>query len=1075
MKKTVFLAGIFITLLLSASSYGQELDMSMLRDLKPRSIGPAGMSGRVTAIDVNLQDPKIIFVGAASGGLWRSKDGGVTWKPVFDGEQVLSIGAVAIDQKNPDVIWVGTGEGNPRNSLTSGYGLYRSLDGGDTWQRMGLEKTRNIYRIIVSPESSDVVYVGAIGAPWGPQEDRGVYRTKDGGKSWEKILFVNELTGVADMVMDPVNPKKMFVAMWEHRRWPWFFKSGGPGSGLYVTLDGGDNWEKLTADDGLPKGELGRIGLAISRSNPDYVYAFIESKKNGLYRSEDGGKTWHLQGTKNIGDRPFYYADIYVDPQNENRVYTLFSRVNVSEDGGKTFRSLIRGNIHPDHHAWWISPDNPDFMIEGNDGGMAITYDRGKTWRFVQNLPVGQFYHISVDTDRPYHVYGGMQDNGSWRGPAYVWSSGGIINTYWDNLFGGDGFDVVPDKSNPRYCYAMSQQGYVGRVDMETGYNKNIRPVDPEGKTLRFNWNAAIAADPFDPNTIYFGSQFLHKSPDNGNTWTIISPDLTTNDTSRLKQLESGGLTYDVTGAENYETIIAIAPSPVQQGVIWVGTDDGNLQLTRDGGKHWVNLAGKLKGVPAGSWIPQIQASKYNAGEAFVVVNNYRRMDFSPYLYHTTNFGKSWERMADSKDVFGYVLSFVQDPIEPKLMFLGTENGLYVSIDGGENWSHWTNGYPAGVSTMDMVIHPREHDLVIGTFGRAAYILDDIRPLRELAHKGLSVLDEPIHAFTPPVAWEVSSKSAPGLFAGGDSYFRGENRPMGAIITFSVQNGDPEADKENEKTANHSKQSQYRSMDAGADGNISPKAKKVKIFIINSDNDTVRTLIRVPKTGVNRFVWRLDRKGYRFPGTPRQKPGSEERGGGGYVLPGNYKLVFSYQGQKDSTLLTVKTDPRMNVDVEAIKANRAMIEPVMKKMEMLAEAMQRIKECKAIMQEVNKMTPEKKTDAVKNLKKVSKVTGDSLKAISSILFPKENVQGIYRDPKLITSRIRGLFSVIKEIEPLNATQKLVLKQTDDLINRTLRRINRFFDNEWKQYRKAAEKTGLTPFKDYKPLALWDGW
>ena len=1071
MKRFMFFAFVATGMFLSVAVNAQQLDMSKLKDLKPRSIGPAGMSGRVTAIDVNLQDPKIIFVGAASGGLWRSKDGGVKWKPVFDKERVLSIGAIAIDQKNPDVIWVGTGEGNPRNSISSGYGLYRSLDGGDTWQLMGLEKTRNIYRIIVSPVNSDVVYVGAIGSPWGPQKERGLYRTKDGGKTWEKILYVNEQTGVADMVMDPSNPQKLFVAMWEHHRWPWFFKSGGPGSGLYVTYDGGDNWKKLTADDGLPKGELGRIGLAIARSDPNYVYAFIESRKNGLYRSVDGGKTWQLRGTKNIGDRPFYYADIHVDPENENRVYTLFSRVNVSEDGGKTFQPLIGWNIHPDHHAWWISPDNPDFMIEGNDGGLAITYDRGKTWRFVQNLPVGQFYHIDVDMETPYHVYGGMQDNGSWRGPAYVWASGGIINTYWASLYGGDGFDVLPDRSNPRYCYAMSQQGYVGRVDLRTGYTRSVRPVHPEGKTLRFNWNAAIAADPFDPNTIYFGSQYLHKSTDHGNTWTIISPDLTTNDTSKLKQLKSGGLTYDVTGAENYETIITIAPSPVQKGVIWVGTDDGNLQLTRDGGKTWENLAGKLKDVPKGSWIPQIRASTYNAGEAFVVVNNYRRNDYRPWLYHTTNFGKSWERMVDEKDVSDYVLSFVQDPVEPKLMFLGTENGLYVSIDGGKNWTHWTNGYPSGVSTMDMVIHPREYDLVIGTFGRAVYILDDIRPLREMAQRGLSVLDEPIHVYTPPEAWEVSRKSAPGFFAAGDSYFRGENRPMGAMITFSVKKGDPQADKKKIQASSNSMPVRYRGPGSVQGGQASPKAKKVKIFIINQENDTVRTLIRIPRTGINRFVWSLDRKGYRFPGTPRKKPGSPERGGGGYVLPGEYKLVLSWQGHKDSTMLTVKTDPRLNIDVEAVKANRKLLEPVIKHMEVLAEAMQRVKECKTTMQEVNKMIPKKKNKNIKNLKQVSKVTADSLKAISSILFPKENVQGIYRNPKVVTSRLRGLYSLVYEIEPFNATQKLVLKQTDELISKTMERINRFFDQQWKPYREAAEKAGLTPFKDYKPLEL----
>ena len=1049
MKKSLFfllvLAGLFSFMALEA----QQPDMSRLKGLQFRNIGPAGMSGRVTAVDVNLKDPKIIFTGTASGGLWRSKDGGTTWKPVFDKEPVQSIGVVTIDQSNPDIVWGGTGEGNPRNSMNMGGGIYRSLDGGDTWQLMGLEKTHCIYRIIVSPESSDIVYVGVIGSPWGPHPERGVFRTNDGGKTWKKILYVNEETGVADMVMDPYNPRKLFVAMWQHRRWPWFFRSGGPGSGLYVTRDGGENWKKLGPDDGLPQGELGRIGLAIARNKPDVVYAFIESKKNGLYRSDDGGKSWHLQGTKNIGDRPFYYADIYVDPSNENRVYTLFSRVNVSEDGGKNFRPLISWNIHPDHHAWWIDPANPDFMIDGNDGGMAITRDRGKTWRFVENLPVGQFYHIRVDDEIPYHVYGGLQDNGSWRGPAYVWASGGIVNAYWQDLYGGDGFDVLPDPSDPRYCYAMSQQGYVGRVDLETGYTRSIRPVHPEGKTLRFNWNAAIAPDPFDKNTIYFGSQYLFKSSDHGNTWEIISPDLTTNDTSRLKQLKSGGLTYDVTGAENFETIITIAPSPLEKGVIWVGTDDGNLQLTRDGGKTWTNMAGRMKDVPAGSWIPQITASTYHAGEAFVVVNNYRRNDFTPYLYHTTNYGKSWERMVDGNDVSNYVLSFIQDPVEPKLMFLGTENGLYVSLDAGDTWTHWTENYPAGVSTMDMTIQPREGDLVIGTFGRAVWILDDIRPLREMAREGTSLLDEPLHVFDPPVAWEVSLKNAPGYFSGGDTYYSGRNRYPGAMITYAVKEGNPE-----KKSAGDKK-----------------KTKKVKVWVINSRGDTVRTLTDTPVTGVNRLSWRLDRKGYRFPGSPQRPSRMGQRGGGGYVLPGDYKLVFEYDKHKDSTTVTVKTDPRLEVDPQVILANRKLYEPVMKKVETLATAMDRLKECEKIMQEVGKMNAGKKDSTYKAFSKTARVTADTLKAIKKILYQPEDVQGIFRNPDVVTSKIRGIYSVIYEIEPLNATQKLVLKQSEKIAVETIQRINRFLGHEWKDYREAAGKAGLTPFKDLKPVEL----
>jgi hypothetical protein len=392
---------------------------------------------------------------------------------------------------------------------------------------------------------------------------------------------VNERTGVADLVMDPSNPNKLVAAMWEYRRWPWTFSSGGAGSGIYVTVDGGATWRRGTEADGLPAGHLGRIGLAFARSNPDIVYALVESKKNALYRSQDGARTWKKVSDKNIGDRPFYYAEIYVDPKNENRVYNLHSVVSVSDDGGKTFETLVQWNdIHPDHHAWWIHPDDPDFLMDGNDGGMAISHDRGRTWRFVENLPLAQFYHINVDMELPYNVYGGMQDNGSWRGPSAVWRQGGIRNAYWEEVAFGDGFDVVPDPADAARGYAMSQGGVLYRYDVKRGEGKLIRPTHPDGVHLRFNWNAGIAQDPFDAGTIYYGSQFLHRSTDRGATWSLISPDLTTNDTAKQRQLESGGLTYDVTTAENHTTIVAVAPSPVRRGVLWVGTDDGNLQVT---------------------------------------------------------------------------------------------------------------------------------------------------------------------------------------------------------------------------------------------------------------------------------------------------------------------------------------------------------------------------------------------------------------------------------------------------------------------------------------------------------------
>ena len=494
------------------------------------------MSGRITTIDVVNDQPDIMYVGTASGGIWKSTSGGIKWEPIFDDQVTASIGAIAIQQSNPSVIWAGTGEGNPRNSLNGGYGIFKSLDGGKTWKSMGLELTRHIHRIVIDPTNPDIVYVAAIGSPWGEHPERGVFKTIDGGETWKKILFSNNKSGASELVMDPKNPNKLIAALWEHKRDPWFFKSGGEGSGLYITYDGGENWKKLTEKEGLPKGDLGRIGVTISASKPDIIYALIEAKKNALYKSMDGGANWiKINDKKDIGNRPFYYSDIRVDPNNENRLYSIFTYVNVSEDGGKNFSQLMpaygsSNGIHPDHHAFWIHPTNSSFMIDGNDGGLNITKDGGKTWRFVGNIPVAQFYHINVDNDFPYNVYGGMQDNGSWKGPAYVLKDQGIRNSYWQEVSFGDGFDIIADPDNSRYGWSLSQQGFLMRYDTQTGNNYIVRPTheDPNVK-LRFNWNTGINIDPFDKNTIYCGSQFVHKSTDKGLTWSIISPDLTTN------------------------------------------------------------------------------------------------------------------------------------------------------------------------------------------------------------------------------------------------------------------------------------------------------------------------------------------------------------------------------------------------------------------------------------------------------------------------------------------------------------------------------------------------------------------
>ncbi len=1081
MKKSIYYLTSALLVLCSFSALAQKLDMDKLKGLQPRAIGPAGMSGRITAIDAVVSNPDIIYAGAASGGVWRSTSGGVTWEPLFDKESTLSIGAIAIQQDNPAVVWVGTGEGNPRNSLNGGEGIYKTLDGGKTWKKIGLEKTRHIHRIIIDPKNPNTVYVGAIGSPWGEHPERGVYKTTDGGVTWERVLFVDNKTGCGELVMDPSNPNKLFANMWEHRRMPWTFNSGGPGSGLYVTYDGGKNWKKLTDKEGLPEGNVGRMGLAIARNKPNVVYALIEAKKNALYRSEDGGEKWTMVNDKGeIGDRPFYYFEIYVDPKNENRLYTIFSRVNVSEDGGKSFKELLPYyGVHPDHHAWWINPENPNMIIDGNDGGLNISRDMGKTWVFADNIPVGQFYHINVDMAHPYNVYGGMQDNGSWVGPAYVWRNGGIRNSYWQEVLFGDGFDAAPDPDDNRYGYAMSQGGNLARFDLQTGFAKNLRPTHPDADMkLRYNWNSALAQDPFSTSTIYYGSQFVHKSTNKGDTWDIISPDLTTDDKSKQKQHDSGGMTMDATGAENHCTILSIAPSKVKQGVLWVGTDDGQVQVTQDGGKTWTNITAKILGMPKNAWVTQIQASTYNAGEAFVVVNNYRMFDYKPYLFHTKDFGATWTSIVTGAQVgeSNYTLSVVQDPVEPKLMFLGTENGLFVSIDGAKNWTKWTNGYPAGVPTIDMVIHPREHDLVIGTFGRAIYVFDDIRPLREMA-KSTSVMSKTAHLFTPPDAYLVSIQQPSGPRFDANAVYNGENRQPGAMITYSVNKPvATEAAKPAEDTkAKKGKEEAKPAASAPAKSTV--KYDSVKLQVYNDKGVLINTLRqKAPdENGVYRMSWMMNEKGDR-------QPAREQRGGGGgggfggfggtSVLPGTYKLRLLFGDQKDSAMITVKADPRMDVAPSVYTDRYNMLKDLQKLRSSATAAADRLRESKEIVEEYEKKMKEAKRSDLKEAMDKTKAMKDSIESVLDFMFGKvDKRQGIVRSPDATPiSYIQTAQGYVgRSRDPISDTDKRVYQHAVDKMATLTKRVNDFYETQWKQYRAMMEKVNLSPFKDYEPI------
>ena len=1047
MKKiTLF---IFALLMFSGIGLTQKIDTERLKGLKIRNIGPGGMSGRVTTIDVNLQDDDIIYAGTASGGVWKSMSGGIDWEPIFDKEATVSIGALAINQKNPSEVWVGTGEGNPRNSHNSGGGIYKTLDGGRSWMLMGLEKTRTIHRILIHPENPQIVYVAALGTIWGTNEERGVYKTTDGGQHWEQVLYINESVGCADLVIDPSNPNKLIAAMWEYGRKPWTFNSGGDGSGMYVTHDGGQSWKERTHQDGLPKGKLGRMGLAIAPSKPSVVYALIEGEKeNAIYRSEDGGFQWKKRGTKDIGNRPFYYADIFVDSKNENRLYSIFSLVNISEDGGQTFETLLPYyGVHPDHHAWWIHPDDPSYIIDGNDGGLNISRDGGRSWRFIENIPVAQFYHISHDMSIPYRVGGGMQDNGSWVGPSMALESGGIRNAAWQEIFFGDGFDVLFHPSDQNLAYAMSQGGNLGLVDMATGKSTYIRPTHPDTIDLRFNWNAAIAQDPFNDCGVYYGSQFLHKSVDCGQSWEILSPDLTTNDTTKQKQDASGGLTIDATGAENFTTIVSIAPSPVDENVIWVGTDDGNLQLTKDGGTTWTNLGSKLKDVKSGAWIPQIVVSGSNPGEALIVVNDYRRDDWRPFVFHTKNYGATISRIVDEKQVDGYAHTIVQDPIEPNLLWLGTDRGLYLTIDGGKNWNKWMNDYPS-VPTIDLKIHPREHDLIVGTFGRAAWILDDIRPIRALAQTKGEVLNEPFSLFPAPDAYQFETRSYQGIRFGADALYSGDNRnARGAMLTTWLH---PDSIK------------------------IDDKKQKVKVEVFDEAGLPIRTYTTRLDTGINRMDWNMRMDGVRFPSRSKEPKEDEDLPSGMQVMPGTYKVVMSFNDYRDSTMITIHHDPRIpfnEKDREAYDSMNKKYEGYVAKTNEVAthlrEAGKSIKIVESIMSNLEEEDKKAFAEETKAIKK-------RLSEVQDLIFgPEDPPKGKPRVRDYFTRHLYGPRRYMRSMAggQSQAVQRMMNKVKIEL-NEVLVAVDEFFMNDFAKFKEMVDqKEKPAIFKPYEAMKI----
>ena len=857
--------------------------------LEWRSIGPANMGGRIADVEGVPGDPNVVYVASASGGLWKTTNAGVTWKPIFDRQGTISIGDIALTPGNPDVVWVGTGESNVRNSVSFGDGVYKSTDGGRTWQHMGLKDSEHISAIVINPQNPDVVYVGALGHAFAPNEERGVFMTTDGGKTWTKTLYIDNQHGVSDLEIDPSNPNILYAGMWSFERKPWTFHSGSEKGGVYKSIDGGRTWNKLT--NGLPK-LMGRIGVRVAPSNPNVVYVIVEAKEGTLYRSDDRGETFRLVSKNtDIVSRGFYYTRVRVDPTNENHIYAVASTLFTSVDGGKTFRS-ITGRNHVDFHALWLDPKNPKRMWNGQDGGIAVSYDGGETWEAVYNIPLGQFYQIHADNRTPfYYVMGGLQDNGSWTGPSATREPSGIMNDDWRMVSFGDGFYMINHPDDPDLYLSESQGANIVWTDMRS---REQQPVNPwgrgsgggpaEGKKYRFNWNSPIVFSAHDKTTVFLAGNVVFKSPDFGKTWEQISPDLTTNDPEKLKDA-GGPVAFENSTAEYHSTIISIAESPVQQGQIWVGTDDGNLQVTRDGGKNWNNLIANVKGVGKNSPVSHVEPSRTSADTAYVAFERHMFDDFRPYIFKTTDGGKSWTNISGNLPAKAYVQVVREDPKNTNLLYAGTELGLFASYNGGKDWIALNMKNLPNVAVHDILVHPRENDLILATHGRSIWIFDDATPIQQMNQQ---ILDSTAHLFPIRPALRFSSRFT--RYGIGDKQFLGPNRPAGALITYYLK------EKVDEKTT-------------------------FKVQVFDREGKLVQEIEKPSREkGLNRIAWNL-----RLGGPEVRRPPTEEQVAFGFasrgpqVLPGTYTVKLTVADKVLEQPVEVKLDPAIKTSVAELQ------------------------------------------------------------------------------------------------------------------------------------------------------------
>jgi photosystem II stability/assembly factor-like uncharacterized protein len=999
MKKVLFFAGIF----LYVNSSIAQVSSATFGTMEARQLGPGTMSGRITAIDGSASDGKTIYVGTAGGGIWKSTNAGASFKPIFD-KYCQSIGAVAINQSNPNIIFAGTGESNMRNSVSIGNGLYRSTDAGDNWTKVGLDSTEHIAKIVIDPKNSDNIYVAAPGPLWSDSKHRGLYKSTDGGKTWDKILYINEKAGCADVAVDPQNPNIVFASTWEFRRLPYAFNSGGTGSGLYKSNDGGKIWKELT--NGLPTKPFGRIAFALAPSSPQNMLAIVESESTGLYISSDGGESWKKQSaTSNVEARPFYFSVIQVDPKDPKRVYRPAYVFSYSTDGGYSFADATNegGWLHSDMHALWINPNNTNQIYLGTDGGVYFSLDKGVTWMFIQNLPVGQFYHVAIDNETPYNVMGGLQDNGSWIAPSSA--PGGISNSNWKSLYGGDGFWVQPDPNDPNIVYAEAQGATVARIDKQTTKSVNIKPQQSTGEDkLRWNWNSPIVTGAANKKNLYIASQYLYRSTDHGRNWTRISPDLTTNDPKKQKQENSGGLSADNTSAENHCTIFTLAESPLDENIIWAGTDDGNLQFTVNGGKNWTNVSKNYvaAGIPAQTWVSSVEPSRFDKNTVYVTFDNHMYGDHKTYVARSTDMGKTWS-IFSSKDFTGFAHKIKEDLVNKDLLFLGTEMGLFGTVDGGANWFRMKNNIPEYALVRDIQIDQKTNDLILATHGRGIMIVDDISPIRNLTK---DIIDKDVYVFNNKPVNLTNGMFGGGGFPGTGGWVA-NNRPSIPPV-------------------------QYYLKDRVSSG-------EVTVEIYDANNKLVQSIPGSKRKGINKVYWNLRM----IP--PKVATGGTKMDNSGFfapmVLPGDYtmklkvgdkeytsllKLVHD-ASRKDFTLEDRKLQYKTAMDIYALHEHLAkVVDDINGKQKMLKRGIDSTndKKVKALLQEYN----------------------DKLESLRSELLATKQ-KSIFADEERLRERISEIYSAVTmqeaapsnlQIKRVNALQQEVNKaqQTNDNLTKT---------------------------------------